>query len=971
MKRLLLTCTIALVLAAPALAEGFPKPYDRHCTERENVFEFAKKPSVRLVAKDKYEIVFATKGYCDVTAGIIDEKGVVVRHLASGVLGKNAPTPFQKDSLEQKIYWNGKDDLDVYVKEPEKLRVQVRLGLKPVFHKLPANSDARNLPGDVIGLTANEEGVYVFSYGKEFGHTHLRTFDHDGEYVASLAPPPSNLPEKRLHGRTSIEYESGKRAHHGPVIVADMGYAGNTLPGWNSAAVIDMQPVVVGKRILYCEGKRHTFDRAPTPARLFYVYTDGSTDLKGMAGREFITMNVGITNPRLAASPDGKRLYFLGVAGQGGNTPVVLTCATDGDEPAKPFVGVQGKRAHEFNPGSDEKSLNNPVALDCDPKGRVYVADQLNNRIQVFSPEGKLLKTIPVHKPRQVCIHKKTGAIYVQHVDRVGGLSVERLSRFGTFDAPKQGYFFDGALCSIMTLDSWAPKPRIWIAGGGYDQQTRRNLKGPNHRKSVMVWEDDGKSFRKVVDFDEEVKKAAGDQYIGRWSGGSQCDHVACDPTREELYFRTFRKNPWVFDLPTGKLLRQVRMHGQVNDIAFDKRGYMHVHFDPGFFLPGVVRLDPGRPIKDPRAPSYPEVPYDYGVEGGPKWFRFLGMLPVKDQPGAKYFQDGLGVNMAGNVAVQSYLYYIPKMEDESYKLARQGATLQRPTHSAHADGTIVSKGKWYDGDPHGAYLRRIAEKQKRGEEVYFIKRRPGIPLAGGTVWTFDRTGEIQKEPTVIAGGTMRGVQIDEDNAVYFVNLRGKMNDGKPFLHNRGSNIGASEPIEKSNRTPVTGTLLKTKGKRARLLLKKAVVPMDPPPTRPTDLVPWGPFGFASKGGAEAWTDGVEWMYSGITPAVPSGCTCPNTRFHLDWYKRTYVPEAYRHAIGILDTNGNLIMHVGRYGNLDDVLAMKPGATNIGMTLPRYISGTDNYLAFNDWGERLVVLKLDYHAEETVPIKTN
>jgi hypothetical protein len=37
--------------------------------------------------------------------------------------------------------------------------------------------------------------------------------------------------------------------------------------------------------------------------------------------------------------------------------------------------------------------------------------------------------------------------------------------------------------------------------------------------------------------------------------------------------------------------------------------------------------------------------------------------------------------------------------------------------------------------------------------------------------------------------------------------------------------------------------------------------------------------------------------------------------------------------------------------------------------LSRFVSATDNYLVFDDWGERLVVLKLAYHAEETVGIK--
>ena len=58
-------------------AEGFPKPYAPPCTERGNVFAFTQKPSVKLVGRDRYEITFAVKGYCDVAAGIIDREGKV------------------------------------------------------------------------------------------------------------------------------------------------------------------------------------------------------------------------------------------------------------------------------------------------------------------------------------------------------------------------------------------------------------------------------------------------------------------------------------------------------------------------------------------------------------------------------------------------------------------------------------------------------------------------------------------------------------------------------------------------------------------------------------------------------------------------------------------------------------------------------------------------------------------------------
>ena len=50
--------------------------------------------------------------------------------------------------------------------------------------------------------------------------------------------------------------------------------------------------------------------------------------------------------------------------------------------------------------------------MACDARGRVYVSDYVNDRIQVYSPEGAFLKTIPVAKPASVQIHPKTQDIW-------------------------------------------------------------------------------------------------------------------------------------------------------------------------------------------------------------------------------------------------------------------------------------------------------------------------------------------------------------------------------------------------------------------------------------------------------------------------------------------------------------------------------------------------------------------------------
>ena len=149
---------------------------------------------------------------------------------------------------------------------------------------------------------------------------------------------------------------------------------------------------------------------------------------------------------------------------------------------------------------------------------------------------------------------------------------------------------------------------------------------------------------------------------------------------------------------------------------------------------------------------------------------------------------------------------------------------------------------------------------------------------------------------------------------------------------------------------------------------------MDRLPSRPSDLAAIDfPGDQRDDRRLFCWIEGAEWLYAGASPIVNAGCSCPASRFHLDWYKRVYLPEAYRHSIGILDTHGNLILHVGRYANFDSAPGgpngCKPGGTDIGITCARYIGGTDNYLCFEDWGERIVVLKLDYHAEATAAIR--
>ncbi len=133
--------------------------------DREEIFEFAKKPSLKRNG-DQTTISFETKGFCDVTVVIENTKGDILRHLASGVLGPNAPEPFEKKSKVQEIIWDGKNDLGRYVDEKENVVIRVSLGLKPQFEKTlfwhPKKIAA--LRRNPIAV-AQPEGVYVYEGG--------------------------------------------------------------------------------------------------------------------------------------------------------------------------------------------------------------------------------------------------------------------------------------------------------------------------------------------------------------------------------------------------------------------------------------------------------------------------------------------------------------------------------------------------------------------------------------------------------------------------------------------------------------------------------------------------------------------------------------------------------------------------------------------------------------------------------------
>jgi len=200
---LLLAALGPVVLAIPARAADV----DEFKVKRQAVFEFTARPRV-VRSGDRVTIAFTSKACCDATVAIEDARGRIIRHLASGVLGKNAPPPFKKNSKRQTVIWDGKDDQGRYVDDKESLTVRVSLGLRPRFERTFYWSPKKRISAYPPLIRATEEGVFVCE-GR--GVDHLRLFDHSGKYLRTIYPFPADKLAKARGLKMRAFPQDGKR----------------------------------------------------------------------------------------------------------------------------------------------------------------------------------------------------------------------------------------------------------------------------------------------------------------------------------------------------------------------------------------------------------------------------------------------------------------------------------------------------------------------------------------------------------------------------------------------------------------------------------------------------------------------------------------------------------------------------------------------------------------------------------------
>jgi hypothetical protein len=115
---------------------------------------------------------------------------------------------------------------------------------------------------------------------------------------------------------------------------------------------------------------------------------------------------------------------------------------------------------------------------------------------------------------------------------------------------------------------------------------------------------------------------------------------------------------------------------------------------------------------------------------------------------------------------------------------------------------------------------------------------------------------------------------------------------------------------------------------------------------------------------------GSLWAYGGIVGQTGRGCSCGHMRFVTDGWARNWIPANHLYSVTVIDSNGNRIARLGRYGNVDDTEAdLKAGKDGLRFCWLRAVVASDTALYAVDVGNRRILkAALSYAAEETVPV---
>jgi DNA-binding beta-propeller fold protein YncE len=422
-------------------------------------------------ADGKVTIDFAASQETDVAVYVEDAAGKTVRHLAAGVLGKNAPAPLRAGSREQSIEWDGKDDFGKLAAGGP-FRARVQLGMKPEFDRfLLHNPDGS---GEVHALAAGPGGtLYVFhadgTANGNMGGCKVKVYDRAGKHLRALTPFPADIDPEKVRALGAFRTAEGDlvpRVHNWETLSFypdNVGVRGRDMPQCSCPAVDSRGRVywlVKGPALVAVDADGGIpYDTFLGPRLLPDV-----KDLR-LAGEQYLYWS---ERPSLAVSSDDRYVYFAGLSTGSGDhksakpLPCVFRVAVDRRGPGEVFAGKLGQ------PGKERDLLTAPRGLAVS-KGLLYVADPPADRIVVFKESDRsFVGEIAVKNPQVLGVDPTTGAVYVcsytgtQTADLVKFGGLENARELYRLSLPRTGMSPNAGVHRIA-VDASARPVRIWM----------------------------------------------------------------------------------------------------------------------------------------------------------------------------------------------------------------------------------------------------------------------------------------------------------------------------------------------------------------------------------------------------------------------------------------------------------------------------------------------------------------------------
>jgi DNA-binding beta-propeller fold protein YncE len=547
---------------------------------------FSRKPSAAKEG-DHFKISFAAGRETDVEVAVLDGHGKVVRHLAAGVLGKNAPAPLRRDSLEQELSWDGRDDAGNPA-QGAPFRARVRLGVRPALAGFLGRDD-NTLSGGIYGLTVNPQGELFVLLADVFrGRSEIRVLDREGKYRRTILPYASSTPEARTAPVGHVKI-GGRRQ---PLVFNGQGHTLSPLVAGLRGQTLAWHP---DGHLVAASAVGSMCSHGP-PRFLLAFHPEGGAPEK-----------TGFVGPRIRAARG-----FMGGAGEGssrGSDRLAVSLRGEWIYVApdiKESGGFQKNERHhgvyrvrwtdkdlgalwlgKKEPGAGDDEFNDPQGLAVDAQDRLYVCDRGNDRVKVYSPEGKLLGAFPCPSPEQIAVHPSSGEIYLlcRKADRPfdlmkGGDPVSsRILKLGAWtggpppERARLEFETKRRIADFMALDAGASPAKLWTSFYvGY-----------------------GKPNALVPIVDRGTSLQPGDAAGSGW-GLHYPTFLAADPERRRVLITELGAAHSVLDLETGKR-SPFALPG--SDLTLDRHGNIYVM--GGYGTNALLRFDPeGKPLPFP-----------------------------------------------------------------------------------------------------------------------------------------------------------------------------------------------------------------------------------------------------------------------------------------------------------------------------------------------------------------------------------